>query len=387
MISRLLVLLSLVCSLSAWGADNTSLEQLVPPIPDWIEGRPDAVEPGGDWDWLQLDTHEWLKGEIIALYDDTLEFESDKFGVMSIGWSDVIELRSGRLYRIGLDQGEIDLITSMYDYDFGDLIIGRLYINREKAYISGDLGQQWTLERSEILTITSGNPIEANLWSLSATVGITIDSGNTESESTNIFLNANRRDVNSRVLLDYTGIVEETNNDETANNHRLRSFYDIFQTKNFFYRPVFLEFYRDDFQNLDYRVTYSPGLGFYLVDSDTADWDVTIGPIYKKSRFASVEAGANKTESSAGWGVVTTANIDVTPDIEWYLEYTVQTADERTGGDTQRFLTRLNIEINSQLKFDVSYMLDHVENPIAGEDGITPDNTDTRLMFGIVFDY
>ena len=142
MIFRLFVLLSLVCNMPVWAAaGNTSLEQLVPPIPDWIEGQPDTVEASGDWDWLQLDTHEWLKGEVIALYDDTLEFESDKFGVMSIGWSDVIELRSGRLYRIGLDQGKIDLITSLYDHDFGDLIIGRLYINREKAYISGDLGQ------------------------------------------------------------------------------------------------------------------------------------------------------------------------------------------------------------------------------------------------------
>ena len=388
MIFRLLLLLSLVLSPTVGLASgNTSLDHLVPSIPGWVENRPDAPEPTGDWDWLQFDTNEWLKGEVIALYDDELEFESDKFGVMTLAWSDVIELRTGRKYRIGLDQGETDLFTSLYDADFGDLIIGKLYINQEKAYISGDLGQQWTLDRSEVLTITAWHPIAANLWRLNATIGITLNSGNTESQATKVFVNAKRRDANSRTILEYTGIIEETNNDETANNHRLRGYYDIFETKNFFYRPISLEYYRDDFQNLDYRITYSPGIGFYLIDTEIVEWDLTVGPGFQQSRFITVEAGGNRTESSTGLGLVSTAHVDITEDVEWITEYSLQTADEQAGGNTQRLLTRLLVELTSDLNFDISYMLDHVESPVADENGITPDNTDTRLTFGLNFEY
>ena len=384
---RSLLLLALVLCHPAAAFAATSLEQLVPDIPGWIEDKPDPLEPSGDWDWVQYDTNEWIKGEIIALYDDTLEFDSDNFGVLSIDWGDIIEVRSGRNYRIGLDQGETDFFTSLYDADNGDVIIGRLYINQDKAYVTGEDGQQWTIARGDILTITTGAPTEANYWSLKATVGVTVNSGNTESASTNVLLNANRRTVNSRVILDYTGIIEETNNDETANNHRLRGIYDIFQTRNFFYRPIFLEYYQDDFQNLDSRITYTPGIGFYLIDEANVDWDFTFGPSYQESRFITVEAGSNRTESSTGLGVITTANIDITPDIEWYLEYTLQTADEKTGGDTQRFLTSLEIELTDQFDFDITYMLDHVESPVADENGNAPENTDTRLTFGLTYEY
>ena len=384
---RSLVLLALLVCHPAAAIAATSLEQLVPDLPDWVEDEPAALEPSGDWDWVQYDTNEWIKGEIIALYDDTLEFDSDNFGLLSIDWGDIIEVRSGRSYRIGLDQGDTDFFTSLYDADSEDVIIGRLYINQNTAYVTGDNGKQWTIERAKILTITTGAPTEANYWSLTASIGVTINSGNTESESTNIFLNAKRRTVNTRVILDYTGIIEETNNDETANNHRLRGIYDIFQTRNFFYRPIFLEYYQDDFQNLDSRITYTPGIGFFLVDEADVDWDITFGPSYQESRFITVQAGSNRTESSTGLGVISTANIDITPDIEWYLEYTLQTADEKTGGDTQRFFTSFDIELTDQFDFQISYMLDHVESPVPDENGVAPENTDTRLMFSLAYEY
>ena len=368
-------------------AANTSLEQLVPPVPEWVSDTPAAPEPSGAWDWVQLNTNEWIKGEIIVLYGDTLEFDSDKFGVLSIGWADVIEVRSAREYRIGVDQGETDLIGSLYDAENGDVIIGTLYINQDKAYVSGDDGEQWTLERAEVLTITTGDPAEANFWSARATIGVIVNSGNTESESYNLFVNANRRTVNTRLILDYSVIVELIDNEETANNSRLRGSYDIFQTKDFFYRPVYLEYYRDDFQNLDYRITYSPGIGFYLIDRSDLKWDLTFGPVLQENRFNSVEAGNDRTQSSVGLLVVTTADVGLTPNIDWYTEYTLQTGGVEVGGNSQRLLTSLSFELTSQLNFDISFRVDHIDEPVADEDGVTPEKTDTRLMFGLAYDY
>jgi hypothetical protein len=55
-------------------------------------GEPWSVDfspPPGKYSWVQLDTAEWLKGDIIALYDDTLVFDSDHFGNMDIDLDDV----------------------------------------------------------------------------------------------------------------------------------------------------------------------------------------------------------------------------------------------------------------------------------------------------------
>jgi hypothetical protein len=52
------------------------------------------VPPIDEYDWIQLTSDEWLKGEMISLYDDELTFESDNLGRLSIDWEDVRILRS-----------------------------------------------------------------------------------------------------------------------------------------------------------------------------------------------------------------------------------------------------------------------------------------------------
>ena len=55
-----------------------------------------SFEPPADdkFDWIQLESDEWLKGEIITLYNFVLEFDSDELGVLKIDWDDVRRLRS-----------------------------------------------------------------------------------------------------------------------------------------------------------------------------------------------------------------------------------------------------------------------------------------------------
>ena len=43
---------------------------------------------------LKLQSGEWLKGDIISMYDDELEFESEEFDTIFFDWQDVKELRS-----------------------------------------------------------------------------------------------------------------------------------------------------------------------------------------------------------------------------------------------------------------------------------------------------
>ncbi len=62
----------------------------------WI---PSAVE----YDWVQLTSNEWLKGEIKGMYKDSLEFDSDKLDLLNIDWKDVKILRSYRDSSINIE--------------------------------------------------------------------------------------------------------------------------------------------------------------------------------------------------------------------------------------------------------------------------------------------
>jgi len=61
-----------------------------PKDPRW-----NAPVPGDDkFDWVQTTSGEWLKGEITAMREGSLEFDSDEFDDMKIDWSDVAMVRS-----------------------------------------------------------------------------------------------------------------------------------------------------------------------------------------------------------------------------------------------------------------------------------------------------
>ena len=54
------------------------------------------------WDWIQMSSGEWFKGEIKSLRDVDFEFDSDELDLLSLDWEDVAVLRTARAltYRI-----------------------------------------------------------------------------------------------------------------------------------------------------------------------------------------------------------------------------------------------------------------------------------------------
>src|SRR5262245_2619904 len=53
-----------------------------------------AIPPQDRFDWIQFNSGEWLKGELIAMYDEQLEFESDQLDELTVDWSDVRQVRT-----------------------------------------------------------------------------------------------------------------------------------------------------------------------------------------------------------------------------------------------------------------------------------------------------
>ena len=58
--------------------------------------------PPGKYSWVQLDTGEWLKGDITALYDDVLIFDSDHFDDINIDLEDIEQIRAVGRFQVSV---------------------------------------------------------------------------------------------------------------------------------------------------------------------------------------------------------------------------------------------------------------------------------------------
>ena len=49
----------------------------------------DFMPPPDEYDWIQLTSDEWLKGELVSLFDDQLVFDSDNLGLLKLDWEEI----------------------------------------------------------------------------------------------------------------------------------------------------------------------------------------------------------------------------------------------------------------------------------------------------------
>lgn len=52
------------------------------------------------FDWIQLTSGEWLKGEFKVLYEDKLQFDSDELDLQKIDWKDVRYVRGSGVFTV-----------------------------------------------------------------------------------------------------------------------------------------------------------------------------------------------------------------------------------------------------------------------------------------------
>ena len=61
------------------------------------------------YDWIQLTSDEWLKGDLEAMYDGKLEFDSDELDMLSLDFEDIRQIRSARVLQVRM-LGNIDRV-------------------------------------------------------------------------------------------------------------------------------------------------------------------------------------------------------------------------------------------------------------------------------------
>lgn len=334
------------------------------------EPRPPQHMPDG-WDWIQLVSGEWLKGELIAMYDETLEFDSDELDLLSLDWEDVRQVRTGRTMQVGF----LHQITA----------IGKLHIEGDKVRVIGTEERQF--ERSQLITIAAGAPKEINYWKGNIALGFNVRQGNTNLLEYSLSGVFRRRTVRERISLEYMGNYNKTDEVEVANNHRVNIEWNRYRSDRLFVTPVFFEYYADPFQNVAHRETVGVGAGYALVDNPRTSWDVSGGPAYQQNTFSSVEPGSPQSQSTPALAAGTVVDIEVTGWIDFIYEYRFQLVNEVSGRYNHHMVTAFETELTRLLDFDIKLIWDRIQDPRPDAMGITPLQDDFRLIVALGLDF
>ena len=330
-----------------------------------------------EFDWVQLTSGEWLKGEIKSMYNDSLEFDSDKLDLLEIDWEDVKYLKSYRPSEVNIENHEP--------------VAGSLQISGDKVTITDDEGTQ-EFSRSNLISLTPTGDREADLWALKFTLGLNVRSGNTDQLDYNSKFNAKRRTARSRFILDYIGNISKTgdaagNLIETINNHRISASTNKYATRYFFYTPLFAEYYRDPFQNIDQRVTVGIGLGYTLFDDGRFEWNVNGGPAYVSTKYISVLPGEKEKVEAGALVFGTDFDAELTSALDFIFKYKIQASEPEAGGYTHHMIATFESEITGALDFDISMIWDRISQPATDAENNTPEPDDYRLTVGITYTY
>jgi hypothetical protein len=328
--------------------------------------------PPDEFDWIQLESGEWLKGELKVLYEKKLEFDSDELDLLTIDWEDVKQVRGAKIFSVRF----VGPIT----------VEGLLQVTEDKVYVTvGEERREF--DRDQLMTIAPGEPKEINYWSAKVSLGLNISRGNVEQLQYSAIANIKRRTSRTRFITDYLGNLTRTDDIETINNHRLNTYFDIFKTRKYFFRPFFGEYFKDPFRNINSRVTLGAGMGYHIIDTAKTEWDVAGGPAYQRTRFESVEPGQETSESTPAFVVGTYFERELTKTVDLNSRYEFQILNEESGTYTHHFIVSLETELTSWLDFDVSFVWDRTKDPTPEADGTVPKSDDFYLIFSLGIEF
>ena len=346
------------------------VNMMVPPMMPTGQRAP-AFDPGL-YDWIRLTSGEWLKGDILTLRDDKLEFDSDEMDEQTFDWEDVAEVRSSR----------------MYTYVFTDWtsLIGTALILDDRVAISSH-GEDLVRERSELLSIVPAAGREWDHWDGKAGVGLAFRRGNTVKTDLTYQGFIRRQDKITRTRLDFNGAIGEDGGVQNVNNHRSILKMDLFATPRFYVTLWNVRAYLDKFQNIDIQITPSAGIGYHAIKKKKISCDLETSGGYQYTRYRSVEPGEDQDKWNGS--LTTTIRIETDPlkRLDADFLYSAQLGIPDLGATTMHGELIFSIELTKVLDVDISWLWDRVESPEPREDGTVPKQDDVRLTVGLGIDF
>lgn len=332
--------------------------------------RPQEPEPK-DFDWIMLVSGEWLKGELISLYSDVVEFDSDELDELSLDWEDVLVVKTHRPYEV--------LFVDRSKY------VGKLLVRDGQIHVlESSAGAR---SRETVLSIANTRGDFLSIWDGNISLAVDFRDGNTQRKDYTARIDTQRRTSETRFKLNYLYTFSKVENNTVEDSERLTTSMDLFLSDRWFIRPIQFEYYADEFQNIDERYTATSQIGYYLIDTSRTTWDVFAGPGYQVTHYVTVEPGRGEKEETAVGVVGTSLDIELTNDIDYDFNYEGQWVSDDAGGFNHHLDTGLSIEFLGDFDLDIRFILDRVEKPVPKADGSVPSRNDTSLHVGLSYEF
>jgi YD repeat-containing protein len=329
------------------------------------------VPPIDRFDWIQLKSGEWLKGQLKAMQEDELEFESEELDYLTFDWKDIRQVRSPRTF---------DTLSVT-----GEEVTGSVTITPDQVMVGGPA--PWVIPRAQLQSLTPGGSKERNFWSGNLSVGLTLRAGNTEQVEYNAQARLQRRTPATRLSLDYIGNISSVESVESARNHRVNSEFDMWLSRRFYLIVPFVEYYQDPFQNLAHRYTVGLGVGYDLIARPKLEWNITAGPAYQKVWFESAQPGEPTEKTASALTFSSRFDWEINQRADLILEYRGQYTSQEVGETTHHAVATVSLDLTKRFDLDVSLTWDRISQPKAGADGIEPQPDDFRLVVGLGVDF
>ena len=328
--------------------------------------RPPGIGHDG-FDWIQLKSGEWLKGELKYVERKKVEFDSDELGLLTLKLKDIPELYPAE-----------PMFTK---FDGRAPAFGMVVLSNSMVFVQGP--EQLGLPRDELTGMTPKGQLGTRYWSGNLSAGLSLQSGNTEQTTLTTRAELSRRTPNTRLGINYLGNYSEVNGSQNVNNQRVNSSYDIDLDRHWFVRPAQFEYYHDPIANISLRATASVGAGYRIFDLDDVEWWVGAGPGYQYTQFKTVESGQSDTASTMAGVLQTNFKADLTDRLTFIQAFTGMVVDREAGQYTHHSVSTLEFEIEPYLNLDVSFVWDYLHNPRAESSGVIPKKSDLYLTVGL----
>ncbi|MEM1450205.1 MAG: DUF481 domain-containing protein [Planctomycetota bacterium] len=342
-------------------------DELNAPVP--TEPVPDLSEIVGfseEDDWIQLNTGEWLRGRFLRYRARVVSFDSKKFKRVEFKAKNVISFR--------LAKRAVVLTSS-----------GKVF----KGDVVGKDGQIWItdvrtiqLTSQEVLSIVPAGGRLGAAWSGDLGLGVTGRSGNTDQVDYTATIELSRDTARRRLSARYLGSVAVVENAQTANNHRVQGAFNERLTPRIFLTVPGFEVFHDPFLNINLRVTPYAAVGYAFVNKDDLQFDVSLGPAYQLTRRSSTPEDDRTLESAAGL-LNAQFDWDITTTVKFFANYTITVPIPEVQFNNHSFISRLKFDLVRDLKFNINFVWDRVNNPSADNQGVVPARDDFRTTLGI----
>lgn len=340
----------------------------------------DAFVPPVDneFDWLQLTSGEWLKGEFKVMYDYTVEFGSYELDLQKFDFDDVKQLRTRAMTTV--------LVKGEDDHNDMKTLYGMLFIKGDQVVLRRS-EYEVNIQRDRVLAIAGGQQREKRYWSGMASVGLNARGGNTETEDITFQVNLKRRTVQNRSNIDFLANHSSTDSDETVNNQRLSGNHDRFLTARIYWRAVDAEYYRDPFSNIAGQYSGGTGIGYDIIHSSRTEWGIGSGVGFQEMRFDSVQPGEDKSSSSFFLTAGTGIEHNLTGDIDLIYDYSMRWLNDDNGKYTHHMVATISFDVIGGLGLDISGIWDRIEEPQPDSNDELPEKDDYQLIVSLAYNF